>query len=198
MNKIYQIIAIAFLVGTINVLVEAKANEDLTEKGSLVPSTEQKHAAEDLPQTLSGKVLSRVKRCGGGGGGGDDDGDANRSRRSRRSRRARRRAKKAKKNASTTTTVTRQVIQNGQVVSSTTQPACAQPVAPQQPVIIQQQPPQVIQQQQPAQVVQQQQPPQVVQQQPAQIVQQANTAPPQQLINIPIPSVSASGSVKLG
>lgn len=74
------------------------------------------------------KGLSRVKRCGGGDDDDDDDGDTNRSRRSRRARRRRarraraRRSRKAAKRArksSTTTTVTRQIIQDGQVVSST-------------------------------------------------------------------------------
>lgn len=76
------------------------------------------------------RVLSRVKRCGGGGGDDDDDGDANRSRRARRTRRTRsrrtqksrrvrareaRKAKKARKAKSkkttTTTTITRKIIQ---------------------------------------------------------------------------------------
>lgn len=68
------------------------------------------------------RLLSRVKRCGGGDD--DDDGDANRSRRARRARRTRRtrRARKARKarrarkssKTTTTTTITRRIVQPGE------------------------------------------------------------------------------------
>lgn len=129
-----------------------------------VQSIGDERFGDNKPTSIEPKQgLSRVKRCGGGDDD-DDDGDANRSRRSRRARRrrasrakarrarkARRRAaKRARKSSTTTTTVTRQIIQDGQVVSSTAeqngQPTVVingaqQGVAQvQQPVVVQQNP----------------------------------------------------------
>lgn len=135
--------------------VEAgKSDRSIANESIGLPFKFEASGQHQLEQTKSigtgGK--KRVKRCGPPPDDDDDD-DASRSRRARR-RARRRKARKARKRAAkrakktTTTTVTRQVIQDGQVVSQTVGQV-AQPVAScsqqgvaqvQQPVIIQQTP----------------------------------------------------------
>lgn len=168
-----------------------------TRSGKLRPKFES--GVEDWSEDtkpINGRSLRRVKRCGGGMDyDDDDDGDANRARRTRRGRRARRRrarkarrarrraAKRASKSSSTTT-VTRQVIQNGKVVSSTVEqvgePAAVvdaqQQVVQPQPVIVQQQQPI------PAVIQNVQQSKQTIPDQPPAQVTPSQTAPQQQVV----------------
>lgn len=156
------------------------------------PAQKIRKLVDEDTGSIAARVLSRVKRCGGGGD--DDGGNARRARRARRARAARRARKAAARaqNSVQSTTVTKKIYQNNQLVSETSyaQPAGHQVIVPagappmvqsvaaapvqHQPVIIQQQPVA-------APIVQQAPAPQVVQQ------QQAGN----------LPSISVQGSVKV-
>lgn len=138
-----------------------------------------------LPPTLSGMGKVRVKRCGDGGGGGG----ANRSRRARRNRARRARANREGSVKSTKKVITRRIIQNGQVISETTdqgQTAVVQQPA-QQTIVQSAQPQSVVYQPPVVQAVQQPNSAPVIMQSAAHVVQPA----------IQMPSISVQGSIKV-